>query len=121
MPDLTEVEQRRILSAADKILGTIPNTAKVLDSTDGGYLVSILKNVLTKQDGGYLVGQVNGVPAAVWNQNIGSGNAAGILTHIDQKPGGASVAAALSDTDLAVLAKAVNDEADKRARTRLGQ
>jgi hypothetical protein len=32
--------------------------------------------------------RLDGVPAAVWNQNIGPGNAAGVLAHIDAKPAG---------------------------------
>jgi hypothetical protein len=44
--------------------------------------------------------QLRAVPAAVWNQNIGPGNAAGVLAHVDAKPAGAvdvpALAAALA-------------------------
>ena len=33
---------------------------------------------------------VANIPASVWNQSVGSGNAAGVLNHIDAKPAGGS-------------------------------
>jgi hypothetical protein len=41
------------------------------------------------------------VPAAVWNQSVGSGNAAGVLNHIDQKP---AATAAVASVDVDALA-----------------
>jgi hypothetical protein len=46
-----------------------------------------------------ILGGLHGVPAAVWNQNIGSGNAAGVLNHIDAKPAASPAAVASVDVE----------------------
>jgi GH25 family lysozyme M1 (1,4-beta-N-acetylmuramidase) len=56
------------------------------DSSGNTYYVSVNKQLA------YNAQALAGVPASVWNQNVGGGNAAGVLNHIDQKPAVASTA-----------------------------
>lgn len=69
------------------------------------------------------------IPASVLNQSFTTAdgtvtNLAGILDKINTKPGAGAVTvsplAALSTADVQALATAAADEADRRARTRLG-
>jgi hypothetical protein len=50
---------------------------------------------------GHVFGASGAVPAAVWNQNIGAGNAAGVLNHVATQPAGTAAVAAVDVDALA--------------------
>jgi hypothetical protein len=62
----------------------------------------------------FALSQIKALPAAVWNQNIGPGNAAGVLAHVDAKPATVLDPAAVAAAIPANIAAQVADELAKR-------
>jgi hypothetical protein len=85
----------------DRVIGAIPagpaRTAipGIPRATDNGDIWDI------RQDISHVAAAVAALPAAVWNQNIGAGNAAGVLTHVAAQPAGT---AAVASVDVDALA-----------------